>query len=297
MFFNPTLPTALSCPASPCVGLPSGSTDAAEKWETMPSNFAVCRRGFTLIELLVVIAIIAIIAAILFPVFAQAREKARQAVCISNTRQIATAVRMYVQDYDETFPIFYAYNSSPAAGLAGHKGVEMELQPYTKNFDLFRCPDDSGVPFVANTPSAGGGCQDLPSKADSYFHCYGSSYRFTSGAYSIVAGESSQNNDTSGYIKDKVVTDAQFVYPADTRIMRDEMLPWFDCSQDPGGAKYGYCGGYYQQWHAQGGGFVFADGHAKFLVSAGQFNQVYCTPDGKSYNNAGMNNGYYGGCD
>src|SRR5262249_4483117 len=61
-------------------------------------------RGFTLIELLVVIAIIAILAAILFPVFAQAREKARQATCLSNCKQIGLASNMYVQDYDETFP-------------------------------------------------------------------------------------------------------------------------------------------------------------------------------------------------
>jgi len=62
------------------------------------------RRGFTLIELLVVIAIIAILAAILFPVFAKAREKARQSSCLSNLRQLATATLSYTQDYDETFP-------------------------------------------------------------------------------------------------------------------------------------------------------------------------------------------------
>src|SRR6266699_2776893 len=63
------------------------------------------RTGFTLIELLVVIAIIAILAAILFPVFAQAREKARQATCLSNFKQIGLGVMMYVQDWDETYPI------------------------------------------------------------------------------------------------------------------------------------------------------------------------------------------------
>ena len=63
------------------------------------------RSGFTLIELLVVIAIIAILAAILFPVFAQAREKARQATCVSNMKQMGSAFAMYVQDYDGTFPL------------------------------------------------------------------------------------------------------------------------------------------------------------------------------------------------
>src|SRR5260221_14553089 len=88
-------------------------------------------RAFTLIELLVVIAIIAILAAILFPVFAQAREQARQTVCSSNVRQIGLAVQMYVQDYDETLPIFYAYNTQTPSGeraWAGdptHKGVEV----------------------------------------------------------------------------------------------------------------------------------------------------------------------------
>src|SRR5437016_5406048 len=62
------------------------------------------RRGFTLIELLVVIAIIAILAAILFPVFAQARERARMSACLSNMRQIGTGMMMYAQDYDETLP-------------------------------------------------------------------------------------------------------------------------------------------------------------------------------------------------
>jgi prepilin-type N-terminal cleavage/methylation domain-containing protein len=66
-------------------------------------RFTNGQRGFTLIELLVVIAIIAILAAILFPVFAQARESARKTQCLSNTRQIGTAVTMYVQDYDEVF--------------------------------------------------------------------------------------------------------------------------------------------------------------------------------------------------
>jgi len=91
-------------------------------------------RAFTLIELLVVIAIIAILAAILFPVFAQAREKARQASCLSNEKQISIAILQYVQDYDETFPIGVKddWNDSwPSA-----------VQPYIKSIAAFHCPDD-----------------------------------------------------------------------------------------------------------------------------------------------------------
>src|SRR5450432_3455929 len=81
------------------------------------------RQGFTLIELLVVIAIIAILAAILFPVFAQAREKARQITCVSNEKQIDLAVQMYAQDYDETYPFAW-----------GRYGAWYELvNPYIKS--------------------------------------------------------------------------------------------------------------------------------------------------------------------
>src|SRR5687768_12396979 len=91
------------------------------------------RPGFTLIELLVVIAIIAILAAILFPVFAQARQKARQAACLSNTRQIGTALAMYTQDWDET-NVMNGY-------MGGGATWPDLLQPYTKNKELFLCPN------------------------------------------------------------------------------------------------------------------------------------------------------------
>lgn len=92
--------------------------------------------GFTLIELLVVIAIIAILAAILFPVFAQARESARRTQCISNTKEATTGLLMYVQDYDETFPILVEDDAANRL-----YGVEDMLQPYLKNRDIFNCPD------------------------------------------------------------------------------------------------------------------------------------------------------------
>lgn len=97
------------------------------------------RTAFTLIELLVVIAIIAILAAILFPVFAQAREKARSASCLSNLKQAGTALLMYVQDYDETFPISY-YQGRDTGGSACTVLYYHELYPYQKNVEILRCP-------------------------------------------------------------------------------------------------------------------------------------------------------------
>jgi len=91
--------------------------------------------GFTLIELLVVIAIIAILAAILFPVFAQAREKARQITCLSNEKQMALGALMYAQDFDEYNP--------PVWQQDGLHPWWQKLDPYTKNKDLYRCPDDT----------------------------------------------------------------------------------------------------------------------------------------------------------
>ena len=105
------------------------------------------RRGFTLIELLVVIAIIAILAAILFPVFARAREKARQTSCLSNVKQMALGAMMYVQDYDEImFPrctgtwggvppatIYWMPRSAAETGL---------ISPYTKNYQMMICPSE-----------------------------------------------------------------------------------------------------------------------------------------------------------
>jgi len=97
-------------------------------------------KGFTLIELLVVIAIIAILAAILFPVFAQAREKARQSTCLSNNKQIGLAVMMYTDDYDEIYPI--RMNSFP--NMPTYACVPMALRPYTKNDKIWKCPSQKG---------------------------------------------------------------------------------------------------------------------------------------------------------
>src|ERR687894_511258 len=96
--------------------------------------------GFTLIELLVVIAIIAILAAILFPVFAQAREKARQTSCLSNLKQIGTASMMYQQDYDEI--LLPPRRGNYAGGINGAMTWDRLMQPYVKNTSLITCPSD-----------------------------------------------------------------------------------------------------------------------------------------------------------
>jgi len=98
--------------------------------------------GFTLIELLVVIAIIAILAAILFPVFAKAREKARQASCTSNFKQIATAILSYVQDYDETMPGLMAYPMDWSYNWQTNFAWPQAHAPYVKNWQVYRCPSD-----------------------------------------------------------------------------------------------------------------------------------------------------------
>jgi prepilin-type N-terminal cleavage/methylation domain-containing protein/prepilin-type processing-associated H-X9-DG protein len=101
------------------------------------------RRAFTLIELLVVIAIIAILAAILFPVFAQARDKARAASCISNLKQVGTSLLMYTQDYDESFPASRHATGCPGNdGGTRHSPWSVTIFPYVKNVGVFSCPSD-----------------------------------------------------------------------------------------------------------------------------------------------------------
>lgn len=114
------------------------------------------RRAFTLIELLVVIAIIAILAAILFPVFAQAREAARQSQCLSNLRQIGTAMMMYTGDWDETYPVDSS-NCTPGSRtqwcskMNPFWRIETRLDPYVKNSQIFSCSSATTPPVRWNS--------------------------------------------------------------------------------------------------------------------------------------------------
>lgn len=136
------------------------------------------RSGFTLIELLVVIAIIAILAAILFPVFAKAREKAREISCASNEKQLLLATLQYVQDYDERYPQPYlqGWHFQP-----GTSWVDL-IAPYVKTIDCYRCPDDGSI----NGPTRGGNTW-----IDSYVTADGVSYNVN--GYQMQTWESQYN--------------------------------------------------------------------------------------------------------
>ena len=231
-----------------------------------PSQRSRKTGGFTLIELLVVIAIIAILAAILFPVFAQARESARQTVCLSNLKQIGTANTMYLQDYDETFvPVGGTQEQSWPAGsrivysittgatiYEAKNGWSLNLLPYTKNRDMFLCPS---MPHTFNG-SANGRCKNYNGKPITNNYSYN---------YWLGADYSYYTADGTHPIKIGAV-----VQPANV------VSHFHSGSIPPYGADWG-CVYVQIEWpdfydkirpnlkHREGDNFAFTDGHAKWI--------------------------------
>lgn len=190
------------------------------------------RKGFTLIELLVVIAIIAILAAILFPVFARAREKARQASCQSNLKQIGIALAMYAQDYDERMPANDPVNWD-AADAARYRNawpgwVSNSLEPYEKNAQIYICPSGSGWYWDWRSGQNTSYCFN-------YISCYGAKLaNFQEPSKMIVMWDSA--NPWADYYAG----------------IHDRDIAWFQS-----GEWTGTC------WHNQMGNYLYADGHVK----------------------------------
>lgn len=184
------------------------------------------RKGFTLIELLVVIAIIAILAAILFPVFARAREKARQTSCLSNVKQIMLGLMMYAQDYDETF----IPGAAPTATAEWHN----LLEPYVKSAQIFVCASQS-----SNVRSDNLG--------------YGWNYQEFGYAYS---------SNGTGWCTPLAAIDA----PAETIVIGDNEDVGARASQSSWAFRFLYKrgGALIPLRHNGGGNMGFADGHAKW---------------------------------
>lgn len=255
--------------------------------------------GFTLIELLVVIAIIALLAAILFPVFAQAREKARLSACQNNLKQFMMAITQYTQDYDECMPISVSGNAQVGPTVAGLNnikefGVHAQIMPYVKNVNVFQCPNDAGFSaYTSGTATAGG--RDIPA-GSKVWQAYGTSYKFTKENFSILPTTTSPApsnptkytvNSASGLLASAsgsaappggYTIEAPFpmpmsfpARPAEQRVMRCFVGPWEKVNPSKADPNV---------FHKGGMIMAFLDGHVK-MVNSEQRYDSYC--DGPTF--------------
>ncbi len=214
------------------------------------------KKGFTLIELLVVIAIIAILAAILFPVFARARENARRASCQSNLKQIALGVFQYTQDYDEKFPkavlLISGSSADPTnASPSNPYGWADALQPYLKSTQIYQCPSETGAP-VSTAAAPWNGAVD-PTQAGYTDYWYNISLSEQSQAaieavaLTVMNGDGNSAQGYSYYYYNGCNVNGGTTNICDTTSTYSLGL----------GAGHGR--------HLDGGNFAFADGHVKWL--------------------------------
>jgi prepilin-type N-terminal cleavage/methylation domain-containing protein len=215
------------------------------------------KAAFTLIELLVVIAIIAIIAAILFPVFAQAREKARMSACMSNMRQIGMALVQYAQDYDETFPHIRFNNCCGEKGKRSYVWKNA-IRPYLKTLEVLGCPSN---PYSKSNPGqAGTGPPNRPGDNAEGWEVESEqrmpiSYNMNSCATSWYPADN--KNPMSG----PPLHQAELVRPAETITIAETQ--WSPSDIHLGGLWGGFCFAYFAHPAGKVGNFIFYDGHAK----------------------------------